>query len=522
MRHLLILLFTLINVMLLAQATTFNKRMDFGQYAVVLSAIETTDSCYYATGVVAHTPSADIAPIFIKYDTLGNTLFYKIFYDSIGSYQTWQPTLCSYIDGNLVVSTYYTDSTFKLLGGVLKYNTSGDVIWQSLHDSPYYPAEDFMRPDDMRITADSGYILVTTVNNPIEAADISILKLDKDGNEEWHIIRGVTNYVEHSPCVYTETDGSYVIGYMQDDLTGVQMNYTIRSKLEKLDSAGNSIWTYQSPVNEQIHGVNDLIKSKDGGWVVASAWGYEYPINANSNMFLNEAYVYKLDSNRNFLWGRKFSSDSYLPREQFNKIVELEDSSLVAFGIVERQYPQPNPTYNIIHGRIVKLSPQGDSLWNREYEYLTSGNGLEQSIYDAERTYDGGFLVCGEANGITTSGGPYQQGWLLKLDEHGCLVPGCHLGLGILPVGAVEQIDLSLYPNPTSDYLNVHYRAFKVGEELTFSVIDMQGRVLQTYHTADVSDKTYIVPVYDLVGGVYVLELQRDGVVLGSEMFVRR
>ena len=221
------------------------------------------------------------------------------------------------------------------------------------------------------------------------------------------------------------------------------------------------------------------------------------------------------------MWGTKFHSD-VLTSANFSKIIELEDSSLVAFGTVVRLYPQPNPTYNIIHGRIVKLSPQGDSLWNREYEYLTSGNGLEQSIYDAERTYDGGFLVCGEANGITTSGGPYQQGWLLKLDEHGCLVPGCHLNTGILPTGTTEAIELSLYPNPATDYLNVHYRAAKVGTELTFSVLDRQGRVLQTYNTADVSDKTYIVPVYDLVAGVYVLELQRDGVVLGSELFVRR
>ena len=208
----------------------------------------------------------------------------------------------------------------------------------------------------------------------------------------------------------------------------------------------------------------------------------------------------------------------------FNKVLELEDSSLVAFGTVVRLYPQPNPTYFIIHGRVVKLSPQGDSLWSREYEYLTSASS-EHDIYDAERTYDGGFLVCGESKG--TGSGALQQGWLLKLDEHGCLVPGCHIVLGTLPVGAncnSPELVIRLYPNPTVDYLNVFYQSVETNSNssLRFSVIDMQGRRLQSYTTADVSDKTYIVPVYELVGGMYILEVRRDGALLKSEQFVKQ
>jgi hypothetical protein len=50
----------------------------------------------------------------------------------------------------------------------------------------------------------------------------------------------------------------------------------------------------------------------------------------------------------------------------------------------------------------------------------------------------------------------------------------------------------------------------------------MQGRVLSRYETYDQSDKTYIVPVSDLVVGMYVLEVRQEGVVIGSEQFVKQ
>jgi hypothetical protein len=401
--------------------------------------------------------------------------------------------------------------------GVLELDASGNLLQSHFYYNPH-TVGDFIRPENMKITKDSGYVFLFTVDNPVDAADISVLKVDKYGNEQWHIIRGVVPYVETGKGLYVEEDGSIVIAYRKDNITGVPKNFTIKSIIEKLDSSGNTIWIYESPSTEQVWGANDLIKTKDGGWVVASGFGGEWPVNAVSNQATEEAYIYKLDSARNFLWGRKFASDSYVPIEQFYKILELEDSSLIAFGDVERLHPQPNPTHSIRHGRVVKLSAQGDSLWSREYEYLNTASA-QHVIYDVERTHDGGFLIAGECTG--TGDSIYQQGWLLKLDGEGCLVPGCHLPLGVLPVGAVARVKLSLYPNPTSDYLNIYYQNTSSKRDLTFSVVDAMGRVLDRYTTADISEKTYIFPVQDLGAGVYFLEVRQDGELLQTEAFVK-
>lgn len=84
-----------------------------------------------------------------------------------------------------------------------------------------------------------------------------------------------------------------------------------------------------------------------------------------------------------------------------------------------------------------------------------------------------------------------------------------------------DNTTIKIIENPARHHLHIYYDSEKTGTELNFSVIDMQGRVLQNYITADVSDKTYIVPVYDLTTGIYVLEIRRDGQLLKSEQFIK-
>ncbi|MFK7798039.1 MAG: T9SS type A sorting domain-containing protein, partial [Aureispira sp.] len=196
-------------------------------------------------------------------------------------------------------------------------------------------------------------------------------------------------------------------------------------------------------------------------------------------------------------------------------------SSIMTFGMGIDSFSVNGTTIAQDDALVAKLSPNGDSLWGRRYHYFEQ-LWSRHEIFDAEQTKDGGFLICGQAQG--SGQGAYQQGWLLKLDQHGCLVPGCHLPdttTSILPIQAQPQAQLKLYPNPAVDYLNVWYRNKQIGEELTFRVLDAQGRVLQSHTTRDISDKTYIFPVWELLGGWYVLEVRQDGVLVGSEVFVK-
>ncbi|MFK7797906.1 MAG: T9SS type A sorting domain-containing protein [Aureispira sp.] len=229
--------------------------------------------------------------------------------------------------------------------------------------------------------------------------------------------------------------------------------------------------------------------------------------------------MFKLDSARNWLWGTPLRAYSYTGRSKVIKVIEQPDSSLMTFGITIDSFSLNGSTIAQYNCMVAKLSPNGDSLWSHRYHYQQQA-WVEHEIFDVEQTHDGGYLIAGQAK--FTGQGPYQQGWLLKLDQHGCLVPGCHLPdttTSILPIHAQPQAQLKLYPNPAVDYLNVWYRNKQVGEELTFRILDAQGRVLQSHTARDISDKTYIFPVWELLGGWYVLEVRQDGVLVGSEVF---
>lgn len=521
MKWIIIVVITLFSTRVQTQTITFNKRIQVGCTNTVLASLEVTDSCYYAVGFARDSANCQNSSAFIKFDTLGNIIWSKILPNSVKTHEMWESTLKTDFDGNLIVTAYSFDSS-KMQGGILKYNTSGNVIWQSFYNNPYTPGA-FIRPDHIQITKDSGYIIAATIDEPvIDGGGITLFKLDKNGHKLWQINSDTTPFIGQSRVYIIPTDNSnYLLGYMFDNFASTNNNHTVRCILEKIDSLGNTIWTWQSPSNLQLTGANDLIQTKDGGWVIATGIGTEFsnPGSPNSR-FVTDGYVFKLDSARNLLWSKELRGRSSSHYSTISKILELEDSSLIAFGTTTDTFLDATLGPVAQHyGYVVKLSPQGDSLWSHQYHYLQH-HTARHLIYDVERTSDQGFLICGQATG--SGQGPFQQGWLLKLDQHGCLVPDCQLATGISSPYTTSTIRLSLYPNPTNDYLNIYYHNQLTQKELTFSVVNMQGHILQTYSTTDVSDKTYMLPVHDLVAGTYVLEVRQDGAPLGREQFVKQ
>jgi len=171
-----------------------------------------------------------------------------------------------------------------------------------------------------------------------------------------------------------------------------------------------------------------------------------------------------------------------------------------------------------VYGWIGKVSPQGDSLWNREYGIVTT-NSWSHDIYDIRETTDGSFIMCGEARDWSGTDSIPQQAWLLKLDQYGCLVPNCYTATEEAPTGEEPAIRLAIYPNPTADYLNFYLRTPRPVKEASFRIVSAEGRLVQSFQS-DRPDVTFIVPVWDWAAGVYFLQYLEEGMVKGSERFV--
>ncbi len=73
---------------------TYSCRFDFGFPAAVLTSILSTDSCYYATGVIADSiPPHEAGNIFVKFSPQGEVEYQKTIKDTAKSYQTWRNNL---------------------------------------------------------------------------------------------------------------------------------------------------------------------------------------------------------------------------------------------------------------------------------------------------------------------------------------------------------------------------------------------------------------------------------------------
>src|SRR5690606_3313895 len=165
-----------------------------------------------------------------------------------------------------------------------------------------------------------------------------------------------------------------------------------------------------------------------------------------------------------------------------------------------------------INGLIAKISPEGDSLWIRRYNYVQSPADYH-IFYDVEATADGGYVMVGQATDYFMDGeSPLQQAWIVKVDEYGCLVPGCHTS----SVDDIKiNIKLDLYPNPARDYLNVFYFDPAHRGEVHFRIVDVQGRVMQSF-SSRVNDITHIIPLSGYAAGQYFLQAEVRGEVVSK------
>ena len=161
----------------------------------------------------------------------------------------------------------------------------------------------------------------------------------------------------------------------------------------------------------------------------------------------------------------------------------------------------------------------GDIIWDRKYHYIEDTND-EHEIYDLTACPDGGVAFTGEALDLTINGDPdyeypLQQGWIVKVDEHGCIVPGCQ-------ENSISELESAISyfkagPNPLAQGQNLH---IYLGNEATgtFSLRDAQGKEIKSF-SAQGKSTTYTWEL-NIPAGSYMLSLVNEGRALQSQKII--
>jgi Secretion system C-terminal sorting domain len=498
--------------------TTFNRRLHFDFPAAVLTSIVPTDSCYYATGIIADSIFPyKTGSLFVKFDLQGEPILIKTLTSTQKTYETWFNDLTLLTDGNFAVQGITVDTTVRTI--LIKFMADGDTIFTKEYLNPAYPNFEFIQPrGGFEPMPGGGFVISNAIKVGSQAnVDIYLIKTDSLGNKQWGKVY-VNSMWDRPQSLIVTPEGKIIVGGIRTNDNTALENYSYRCHIFQVDSAGNVEWDYLSPngVGFLRDAANDMVLLDDGSLVVASGVGTEIDWPSVNQVYFDKM-VFKLKANLEEEWNVVFKEPKLTGSAYLSNVIRVSDGSgFVIAGKTGEDTPGNNNF--ALRGWIGKVSPDGDSIWTREYIGVESNNPRHQ-IIDLKETADGGFIICGESRDLDADSIP-QQAWLLKLDEYGCLVPGCYTATEE-PAGGEPAISLAIYPNPASDYLNFYLRTPRPVREANFHIVSAGGRLMKTFQS-DRPDATYIVPVWDWAAGVYFLQYVEEGVVRASEKFVKQ
>jgi hypothetical protein len=486
--------------------------LDFPQ--VRFTGVISTDSCYYVTGDFVDTITPTRVGIhFAKLDLDGEVLFYKTIKHPNRIYASFSNDFVRSLDGNFIDACSWGDSITR--ANVFKYSPQGDTLLVKEVYNLTYPLNYYITATGGVVHGTNGKSAIGLTHDAGNSSDVSLLVIDSLFNTVFYKAYGVSNFSDVSHSVALDDDGGYIVG-AERYIPGTISNYVNRTYIFKTDSLGGLLWEYLSPQGELWDKAATVLKAPDGGLVVASGIGEEVQVNPNGLAYIFwDPVIFKLDTAQNLEWSTLLRSGVSSPLNEIVDMVNTNEGDLVILGNTGRDNPP------LEYGRgvtIAKISSTGDSLWARYY-ILLGGVDYDIRPYDLDNTSDGGFILAGvDASNVTTT----IPGWIMKVDEYGCLIPGCHLiddtttvtGNKIMPISK-----LVIYPNPAIDFLNFQLQNPAVVQGAFFRVLDMEGRLVREYGQLDVS-AVFSIPVRGWPMGVYFLQYWENGDLKQSERFV--
>ncbi|NQX92956.1 MAG: T9SS type A sorting domain-containing protein, partial [Flavobacteriales bacterium] len=129
-------------------------------------------------------------------------------------------------------------------------------------------------------------------------------------------------------------------------------------------------------------------------------------------------------------------------------------------------------------GQIIKLSLDGDLIWQRRHQHATDGFVVFNYLVDAVELDEGGYIAVGGRNDVETG----ENLWIIRLDEDGCLEEDCgtinveeHHGLSldifeVSPIPAHKEIIISLKDNADNSYV--------LDQKFEIALTDLSGKAI--------------------------------------------
>ena len=353
-----------------------------------------------------------------------------------------------------------------------------------------------------------------------------LINMDMEGNIRWQ-----QNYYCNDACVryvyqvLTTSDGGFVLVCHEDSPTppGSSQQYYRHALFIKTDSMGIEQWSITP--GDYLHyslTPGGAIETDDGNILISYSNPEEYYINYfgeydnyqtndTSTVFVEK---YSLDSGALILKDSlyydiplNYEVPNRLYKYELTQMLRTQDGNALIIGTTK------------MAAVLIKVTQDGEFLWFREHSPYGDENTASEYVwpFGASPTSDGGFIVGGEY--ISFSGGNiypqgYQSAFVLKVDEYGCLEPGCQLTDGVVELSDDTNLQLQTYPNPAHDMIKIQ---FPTKESGTLTVTDVLGKEIGVYN---INDNQYLtIDINQSKNGLHLLRfVSKTGEVMTAKI----
>ena len=487
-----------------APAITWQKSLGGSYYDKANSIEQTTDGGYILAGysysndgdVTGNHGAGDVW--IVKLDLIGNLSWQKSLGGSDGDAAT---SIQQTTDGGYIVAGISESIDGDVSGNhggqdywIVKLDANGNLTWQkSLGGS----SGDY--DTSIRQTLDGGYIVAGRsssfdgeVTGNHGGGDFWIIKLAADGTLLWQKCLG-GSYTDGAYAIQQTIDGGYIVAGQSEsndgDVTGNHGGDDFW--IVKLDSTGNLSW------QKSLGGSNDdeaysIQQTTDGGYIVA---GTSKSINGDitGNHGGDDYWVVKLDASGNLSWQKSFGG-SY--SDEATSIQQTIDGGYIVAGSSGSNDGDVTGNHGISDYWIVKLDSAGNLVWQKSL-----GGSSFDWAFSIQQCTDGGYIVAGYTHsndGDVTENYGIHDVWVVKLG-----------GFGVDREEGISNKEISLYPNPTQNILNIDNNATK-----DIVILNMMGERLMAMRVVGKEG----IDVSGLPSGVYWVRDIDSG---RGEMFVK-
>jgi hypothetical protein len=429
-------------------------------------------------------------------------------YPNGGVRQSW----CDYIhvhhEGELIIGNslyYFPDSLYY--GLVTSFDFEGNILWQKMYGDSIHSH----RINQVKSTSDGGLIAVGEAKRSTYTNEIYVVKTDSVGNEEWHAYLGDlgnnSHYYHYGFWIDELEDNT---GFVLSGYENIDQDFTYHAVIYVLDTLGEVTYFKSFPnwsLTTSWDGASMDYQS-GSGIISCSTGGFAFTTKQNvaqvgSQQHIGKPQLVRLDNNLDTLWTCFLDSIPFeQPIDPIHTVLETPQGDFVTVGSKVTVTGFPGSSV----GRIHKVSSEGELLWRRSYNHLEFG--VDQ-LFDIDAMPNGGYLCTGWTVEQLELGDTiiHQKAWLLSVDSLGCLVPGCDTM--IISVSELNPIELSVYPNPANQTINIAFSKHDGVGEVVMKLFDIKGRLVMQAPVSH-NNTTYIFDSTSLVNGTYILSISND------------